>query len=80
MAGPVDEIRYCDWCDAWLPADHDCPASAVGCTTRQPDETPCGGCGSCIAAMTADLRRREHPFTEGPYGSPSDIDTPWSST
>ncbi|MFI7448161.1 hypothetical protein ACIBQX_11740 [Nonomuraea sp. NPDC049714] len=63
----VEDMRYCDWCDAWLPVDHDCSAGAVGCTKRQPDETPCGACLACIAAMTADLAR---------YGSPSDIETP----
>jgi DNA-directed RNA polymerase subunit RPC12/RpoP len=61
---PVQDMRDCGWCKERLPADHVCPAGAVGCTTRQPDETPCGACLGCIAAMTADLVR---------YGSPSDL-------
>lgn len=71
---PVEDIRRCDWCRAWLPADHVCPAGAVGCSECPPDQSPCGTCGSCLDAMTADLRRREHPFTDDPYGSPTDLD------
>jgi hypothetical protein len=62
----VEDMRDCGWCKEKLPADHDCPAGAVGCTTRQPDETPCGCCLRCLAAMATDPR----------YGSHSDIDTP----
>jgi hypothetical protein len=64
---PVQEMRFCDWCNERKPVGHDCPAGAVGCTTRQPDETPCGCCLRCLAAMAEDVAR---------YGSPSDLDTP----
>lgn len=54
----VEGMRPCPWCRESKPVGHDCPAGAIGCTERQPDETPCGGCGACVAAMTADLARR----------------------
>lgn len=63
---PVEDMRDCVWCNAKKPVGHDCPAGAVGCTTRQPDETPCGCCLRCLAAMADDPR----------YGSPADLDTP----
>ena len=64
---PVEDMRDCAWCDGKRPVGHDCPAGAVGCTTRQPDETPCGCCLRCLAVMAEDFAR---------YGSPSDLDTP----
>lgn len=67
-----DMSSFCPWCNERKPAEHTCPAGSVGCTERDPGETPCGGCGSCIAAMTADLARR----AEYEHGSPSDIDIP----
>lgn len=70
---PVQDTRYCDWCRQTREVGHDCPAGAVGCTTNPPDGPTCGTCGACVAAMTADLRRREHPFADDPYGSPSDL-------
>jgi hypothetical protein len=68
---PVQDMRDCPWCRETREVGHDCPAGAVGCTTRQPDETPCGCCLRCLSAMAEDFAR---------HGSPSDIDTPWSST
>jgi hypothetical protein len=67
----VEDMQFCPWCNERKPVGHDCPAGAVGCTTRQPDETPCGCCLRCLEAMATDLIR---------FGSPSDPDTPWSST
>jgi hypothetical protein len=64
---PVQDVQYCPWRRSTLPADHDCSAGAVGCTPRQPDETPCGCCLRCLAAIAEDFAR---------HGSPSDIDTP----
>ncbi|MFI7642432.1 hypothetical protein [Nonomuraea sp. NPDC049400] len=69
---PVEGVAFCAWCKETKAADHVCPAGAVGCTERAPEETPCGGCGACIAAMTADLARR----AEFEHGSPSDLYTP----
>ena len=72
-APPVVEMADCRWCNATRPVGHDCPAGAVGCTTRQPDETPYGICDRCKQvqgldlALKADARR---------YGSPSDLYTP----
>lgn len=63
---PVQDMRFCPWCSETREVGHDCPAGAVGCIKRQPDETPCGCCLRCLAAMATDPR----------YGSPSDLDTP----
>lgn len=63
---PVQDMRYCDWCRQTRAVGHHCPAGAVGCTTRQPDETPCGCCLRCLAAMADDPR----------YGTPADLHTP----
>lgn len=65
---PVVDVADCRWCNGMRPVGHDCPAGAVGCTSRAPDETPCGACLACIAAMTADLGRAEFE-----HGSPSDL-------
>ncbi|MGA4989960.1 hypothetical protein [Nonomuraea bangladeshensis] len=67
----VIDMRFCPWCRSTLPADHVCPAGAVGCTSRPPDDTPCGCCLACIAAMTAHLSRAEYE-----HGSPSDLNHP----
>jgi hypothetical protein len=67
VAAAVQDMRWCPWCRSTLPADHVCPAGSVGCTQRAAEDTPCGVCAGCIAAMTADLAR---------YGSPSDLHTP----
>jgi dissimilatory sulfite reductase (desulfoviridin) alpha/beta subunit len=72
----VEDMQYCPWCHERKPVDHHCPAGAVGCTTNPPDGLTCGECGPCIAAMTADLRRREHAYADDPYGSPSDLKNP----
>ena len=64
---PVVDMRFCRWCNRTMPADHVCPAGAVGCATRHPDEDPCGGCPGCLAAQHA---------MEARYGSPSDLDHP----
>ncbi|SET52179.1 hypothetical protein SAMN05421811_103298 [Nonomuraea wenchangensis] len=66
-------MRFCPWCRSTLPADHVCPAGAVGCTNRPPDDTPCGGCPACIAAMTADLARRADLIE---HGTPNDLYNP----
>lgn len=67
----VVDMRFCRWCVATLPADHVCPAGSVGCMEREPAEDPCGACSHCLAAQMADLAR---------YGSPNDLDTPWSAS
>jgi len=67
MTRRVRDMRFCPWCRETREVGHDCPAGAVGCTERQPDEPPCGICSACLDAQKADLIR---------YGSPSDSDTP----
>ncbi|HEY9370985.1 hypothetical protein [Streptomyces sp.] len=69
---PVADMRPCPWCRETKAVGHDCPAGAVGCSEREPDNSPCGACQACISAMTADLGRR----AEFEYGSPSDLYTP----
>ncbi|MFI6296779.1 hypothetical protein ACIBEJ_34680 [Nonomuraea sp. NPDC050790] len=72
----VAEMAFCPWCKETKPVGHDCPAGAVGCTERQPDETPCGVCARCQQVQLDDFQRRSEL---GRYGSPSDIDSPDSS-
>lgn len=64
---PVVDMRFCRWCNRTMPADHTCPAGAVGCAVNHPDDPPCGACDGCVAAQVADLTR---------YGSPIDLDHP----
>jgi hypothetical protein len=63
---PVDDMRDCRWCNEKKPADHDCPAGAVGCTAGRGDGTTCGECGPCLDAQRSDPR----------YGSLNDLDIP----
>jgi hypothetical protein len=63
----VQDMRDCRWCNETKPADHDCPAGAVGCTAGRDDGTTCGECRPCLDAQRADLIR---------YGSPNDLDRP----
>ena len=67
---PVDDMLPCPWCRAWLPSDHVCPAGSVGCTNRDPDDPPCGHCGSCIAAMQEDPRYGDPGNTPDTYPTP----------
>lgn len=73
---PVDDMRFCAWCNERKPVGHDCPAGAVGCTAGRDDGTTCGECGPCTRAQTQDLAARDAEFRLDPYGSPSDIDHP----
>ena len=67
---PVLDMRDCRWCNEMKPVGHDCPAGAVGCTDRQPEETPCGECDRCREVQRQDLGRRAAEFE---HGSPSDL-------
>lgn len=69
---PVQGMERCPWCRTSMPVGHVCPAGAVGCTKRQPDETPCGACDRCYEVQGVDLARR----AEFEHGSPSDLYTP----
>lgn len=62
---PVQDMRFCPWCKETREVGHDCPAGAVGCTTRQPDETPCGCCLRCLSAMATDPRYRSTSDLDG---------------
>ncbi|MFI6594908.1 hypothetical protein ACIBHX_01600 [Nonomuraea sp. NPDC050536] len=69
----VQDMRFCPWCFERKPAGHDCPAGAVGCTTREPDDLPCGICRGCQQTQLDDYARRRAEFE---HGSPTDLDHP----
>ena len=55
---PVDDMRWCRWCQATKPVDHDCVGDAqIPCEDRR-EGRPCGICGPCLAAQVADLTER----------------------
>ncbi|MER7361839.1 ASCH domain-containing protein [Nonomuraea wenchangensis] len=70
IAPPVVDMRDCRWCNAKMPADHVCPAGAVGCTDAAPDDIPCGRCDHCLAAQEADLACRADLVE---HGTPNDV-------
>jgi hypothetical protein len=66
MTGPVEEMVWCRWEAANVPVDHHCVGGQPSeCPTAAGD--PCGRCGRCLKAQTADLVR---------HGSPSDMNVP----
>jgi hypothetical protein len=70
---PVKDMRFCPWCRETKATDHDCPASAVGCTAGREDGSTCGECQPCTTAQSQwlDVRRAEFE-----HGSPSDLHHP----
>lgn len=65
-----DMSGFCPWCNERKPADHTCPAGAVGCSEREPGDYPCGVCPRCQQTQLDDYARRDHIE----HGSPSDLD------